>query len=143
MVISSLALHHLTTSEKRLVTGRVADVLATGGLYLNADVFSYASPTMAKAANDFGIEWIRTNFSNPPPELKPLKDALGDQAGPMGDAWIDHYINFNLPDPVDSLCHSPESGGNGDQAQMLVEAGFSEVAVPFRFWEIGILWALR
>lgn len=143
IVISSLALHHLTTPEKRLVTGRVAEVLAPGGLYLNADIFSYASPTMAKAANDFGIEWIRTNFSNPPADLKPLKDALGDHAGPMGDAWIDHYINFNLPDPVDSLCDASGSSPSGDQAQMLVEAGFAEVAVPFRFWEIGILWALR
>lgn len=144
IVISSLTLHHLTTAEKRSVSQRVASVLAPGGLFLNGDIFSYSSASMAKAANDFGIEWIRRNFSDPPAELRKLKEALGDQAGPMGEAWVDHYVNYNLPDPIDSLGRSGAAGDpKNDQAQMLIDAGFSEVAVPFRFWEVGILWAKK
>jgi tRNA (cmo5U34)-methyltransferase len=38
LVLSALAIHHLTSAEKRDLFGRVADVLAPGGLFALADV---------------------------------------------------------------------------------------------------------
>src|SRR5207253_2150326 len=60
MTLSAFALHHLTTSEKREVYQRIHDVLKPGGLFINADLFTYHSPTLARLATDFGLNWIRT-----------------------------------------------------------------------------------
>jgi tRNA (cmo5U34)-methyltransferase len=144
IVITALTLHHLSTSEKRRVYSRIASVLRLGGLFLNGDLFTYATPTLAQAAQDFGLDWIRKQFTNPDRTLKKARDSLGSKAGPMMDLWLDHYVKYNTPDPIES---SSDAGiGVGEvqgQASMLTAAGFREVACPFRFWEVGILWGLR
>lgn len=144
VVISALTLHHLSTSEKRRVYSRIASVLKPGGLFLNGDLFTYASPTLAQAAQDFGLNWIRKQFTNPDRRLKKARDSLGAKAAPMMDMWLDHCVRFNTPDPIESSADA----GIGvrtlqGQAAMLTESGFSEVACPFRYWEVGILWGLR
>ncbi len=145
IVISALALHHLTTTEKRKVYGRIASVLKPGGLFVNGDLFTFQSPTMARMANQFGLNWIRKQFSTPDQQFKHMRDSLGKRASPMMQAWLDHYVNANLPDPIESSVDSGADTARGlkGQARMLVEAGFSQVACPFRYWEVGILWAKR
>lgn len=142
LIVTTLTLHHLTTAQKRRAYKRIASVLAPGGLFINADLFTYTAPTMARMSNEFSVAWIRKQFTNPDPNLRVIRDALGNRASAMMNAWIEHCANHNIPDPIESWshCRSDQTGG---QAQMLLDAGFAEVACPFRYWSIGILWAKR
>ena len=145
LVISALTLHHLTPTEKKEVFQRIWSVLNPDGLFINGDIFTYQSPTMAHMANDFGLEWIRKQFTTPDPHLKSMLDSLGNRKSAMMESWLEHYMLYNLPDPIES---TDQAGCNLQnmhigQAEMLVEAGFSEISTPFRFWEVGIVWAKR
>ena len=145
MILSALALHHLTTDEKRGVYHRIGNVLKPGGLFINADLFTFQAPTLARSANQFATDYIRKQFTDPDPPLRAARDQLGARARPMMEAWLDHYRNYNFPDPVEGAADAGWEGGDPrrGQAAMLAEAGFTEVGCPFRYWELGILWAKR
>lgn len=147
VVISTLAIHHLTSVEKREAYGRIAAVLEDGGLFVNADLFSFQSPVLTEQAHRFLIDWIDRQFTNPDPHLRAAAEALGERREALRAAWIEHCENFNLPEPVESASEStrpPEqSPGTMGQASALLEAGFREVGCPFRYYQVGILWALK
>jgi hypothetical protein len=131
----------LTTSEKRSAYERIFSVLPPGGIFVNGDLFSYASKSMSDMATKFSINWIRKQFTDPEAHLRPLRDSLGHSAQTIMDAWIDHCTHHNLPDPIESQ-RADEVRIIG-QADMLLDVGFAEVACPFRYWGIGLLWAKR
>lgn len=144
LIITAMTLHHFTTAEKQRVYRRVASVLAPGGLFINGDLFTYASQTMARMASDFGVNWIRKQFTDPDPHLKEVRNSLGNRADSIMNAWIEHCENHNRPEPVESAGGLLKEGKKiVGQAQMLIDAGFAEVACPFRYWGIGVLWAKR
>lgn len=136
LVISALALHHLDVQEKKIAYSRIAQVLKPGGLFLNADFFTYEAELLAKQANQYGCNWIKRQFNNPDPEYQAMQAELGGRAAKLGEAWLDHYQHDNLPDPLHGQT-------NKAQASILRKAGFSQVECPFMFWELGIIWALR
>jgi SAM-dependent methyltransferase len=140
-IISSMAIHHLTTIEKRVVYDRVGKMLVPGGLFVNVDLFSYDTPELAELAQKFGVEWIKKQFSTPDRDLQTQLAKLGDRAQSIGQRWVDHYLNYNSPSPIHS--NSSTHSAVDHQAAMLIEAGFTQIEVPFRFWEVGILWAIR
>jgi len=145
IVVSALAIHHLRTAEKVAVYRRIARVLRPGGLFINADLFTFQSRTLAPAAEQFAMDYIDTQFTQPDEKNRLAWQTLGPLVIPMRQEWLDHYKKDNLPDPIEGPGDAGRLSGDAarGQAAMLTAAGFAEVACPFRYWELGILWAQR
>ncbi len=124
-VISAFTLHHFTDQQKRFTYRRIYDCLASGGVMLNGDLFNYESesPRMSKAALDFDVKWIRDHFAASAKKQPKMRE--------LCEQWVDHYYNDN--------CYSSVTA----QIKMLRAARFSEVANPFRYWQVGLLWGLK
>ena len=138
--ISALTLHHLNSDEKSLASARIAKLLKSGGLFLNADIFTYETEDVAGQANQYGVDWIRKQFTKPDDEYVEAYSALGDRAVDLGERWEKHYIEDNKPDPIYDYENLTPTRA---QASILHEVGFSKVECPFRFWELGITWAQK
>jgi SAM-dependent methyltransferase len=146
-VVTAFALHHLTDREKRRAYKRIFDVLEPGGLLLNADLFSFQSPTLKTAAQQFTIDYINKQHTRPDPEFIAAFRALGSDRERLRKAWVRHCRRFNLPAPVESaedgLLQQRRRKNIDGQAGMLLDAGFREVGCPLRHWQVGILWGLK
>lgn len=133
-VVSAFTLHHLESEEKTEVFRRIHSLLADGGLFLNLDLYTFQSPRLAKQALDFDLAWIDRHFglvgeSVTSPTLRHL-----------GEMWKEHYLKYNRTEPVErGNDRSPTLG----QEEMLRGIGFRETAMPFRYWQSGILWARK
>ena len=124
-IISAFTLHHFSAQQKRVAYRRVYDCLARGGVLLNGDLFNYEgeSSRMSTAALDFEVKWIRDHFADAAKSDPHMKDLCAK--------WVAHYYN-------DNSCNSITT-----QMKMLRDAGFREVANPFRYWQVGLLWGLK
>jgi SAM-dependent methyltransferase len=133
-VVSAFTLHHLDSEEKAEVFRRIHSLLADGGLFLNLDLYTFQSSRLAKQALDFDLAWIDRHFGlleegETSPALKHL-----------GELWKEHYLKYNRTEPVErGDDRSPTPG----QEEMLRRIGFHETAMPFRYWQSGILWARK
>lgn len=141
VVISAFTIHHLTQSEKARVYRRIHEALVPGGLFLNGDLFSFQSNRLARQALKFDLDWIDSRFDAPEPEFASAKGVRLDQRTELRDRWKEHYTEHNITEPVESSIDA--KGHAVGQASLLAESGFSEVAVPFRYWQVGILWAVK
>jgi len=124
-IISAFTLHHFSARQKRLAYRRVYECLARGGVLLNGDLFNYEgeSSQMSTAALDFEVKWIRDHFAEEAKKDPHMKR--------LCTKWVAHYFN-------DNSCNSITT-----QMKMLREAGFRQVANPFRYWQVGLLWGLK
>ena len=138
--ISALTLHHLNTDEKSLASNRIATLLKSGGLFLNADFFTYETADVAVQAHQYGIDWIYKQFTKPDEEYVETYNALGDRAAHLRERWVRHYTEDNKPDPIYEYENPTFTRA---QASILHKVGFSKVECPFRFWELGITWAKK
>lgn len=137
-VISAFTLHHLDHEQKAAVARRVHEVLRPGGIFLNADLFSFQSRRLARQALAFDLGWIqehlgpsaRTTGLDPIVQRRLLRQ------------WLTHYRRYNRLEPIENPTPQSKRGRPG-QAQLLTDAGFSVVAVPYRFWQTGILFAIK
>jgi len=146
-VVSAFALHHLTDREKRRAYARICGVLEPGGIFLNADLFSFQSPILKAAAQKFTLDYINKQHTQPDPEFLAAFRAVGSDRERLRRAWIRHCTLFNLPAPIESaedgIAKRRGKHTIDGQAQMLLDAGFLEVACPLRYWQVGILWGLK
>lgn len=146
-VVSAFALHHLSDREKIRAYQRIFDVLEPGGLFLNADLFSFQSASLKRQAQEFTISYINKQHVDPDPEFREAFLAVGDDRERLRKAWVLHCNRHNLPAPVESvadgLARHLRIGCQDGQASMLVKAGFSEVGCPLRYWQVGILWGRK
>jgi ubiquinone/menaquinone biosynthesis C-methylase UbiE len=129
-VISAFTLHHFTVQQKRIAYRRAHESLARGGVLLNGDLFNYEaeSPQMSTAALKFEVNWIRDHFRDAPESDVPMSVAHRQD---LSTKWVAHYYN-------DNSCNSIST-----QMKMLRAVGFREVANPFRYWQVGLLWGLK
>ena len=103
--ISSLALHHLTSSEKTSFFKYIYSHLADGGYFLNIDVVRSAAPAIEKWHMELWLEGILEQ--QPPPGFEEIfEDTVNTYKKD------DHYSKV---DPLES------------QMASLAEAGFKEV----------------
>ena len=146
-VVTAFALHHLTNREKRRAYRRIFEVLEPGGLFVNADLFSFQSPTLKAAAQKFTIDYINKQHTDPDPEFATAFRAIGPARERLRKAWVRHCNQFNIPAPIECAGDRPSgskrSSTHDGQAQMLLEAGFAEVGCPLRYWQVGILWGKK
>jgi ubiquinone/menaquinone biosynthesis C-methylase UbiE len=124
-IISAFTLHHFDKAQKEAAYQRVHECLAPGGVMLNGDLFNYEneSPEMSTAALNFEVQWIRDHFAEAADKDSQMKALCAK--------WVAHYLN-------DNSCNSVTT-----QREMLKKAGFDQVANPFRYWQVGLLWALK
>ena len=128
-VISAFTLHHLTREEKEEAYRRICELLEPGGIMINGDLFNYTSSDLAAYASDFDLAYISTNFDNP---NNFDSASIGEEKRiELKSRWLKHYKEDNILDSV------------GIQEEMLRKIGFSQTCCPFRFWQVGILWARK
>jgi SAM-dependent methyltransferase len=73
VVVSGFAIHHLEDGQKQRLIGRVAGLLAPGGLFANLDVVASATPELHA---EF-LELIRRAADDPEDRLAPIDAHLG------------------------------------------------------------------
>lgn len=145
-VITAFTLHHLSTDEKPEAFRRIYDMLEPGGVMINGDLLDYCSPELKKYARDFDNHWIESQFEHPDPRFTEAQSIPEEKRRELSTLWLTHYEKDNLLDPVEgtewidpSLVEEPSLG----QAKMLRDIGFRQVGCPFRYWQVGILWAKK
>lgn len=144
-VITGYMLHHYTADEKQRLYHRIHQLLRPGGIFVNADNFTFHSPTVAKYAVDFCIRWIEKQFSHPDSNLKAAFESLGPNVEKLRVNWIQHCKEENIPLPFESSFDTFEGGPNETRSEsdILREVGFREIACPFRYWLAGIVCAIK
>jgi SAM-dependent methyltransferase len=136
-VISAFTIHHLTHACKAMVYQRAYEVLADGGIFLNGDLFKYQSEDLSAFSDHFDNSWIAKQFKTPDSCFAQAINIASRKRGKLSTLWLDHYRNANLLEPIEN-----GTAGKG-QVDMLRDAGFHEVGCPFRYWQVGILWAKK
>lgn len=118
VVISALAIHHLSDAHKRRLFRRIAGVLAPDGYFGDGDDHLPEDPT-------FDARFAQIASTIPPPE---------DASGPGGRlpqrVWHQHE-KFDHPWTV------------AQETSALLGAGFEHVGVPWRFFAQAVVWAYR
>ena len=139
LVVSGFAIHHFSRSQKVLAYQRIYDVLGRGGVFINGDLFSFQSIELARAALDYDLNWIREQF-----EKNAQKGIVGissQKLQALKKNWLIHYQHDNRPEPLEDAYDS-KTGLRG-QFKTLVKIGFDQVECPFRYWQVGVVWAKK
>jgi tRNA (cmo5U34)-methyltransferase len=113
-VVSALAIHHLEDADKKVLFGRVHDVLRPGGVFVNAEQVLGPTPELAEL---YVETWQR------------LCRELG-----AGDAELTAAIERRRHD----RCADVES-----QLRWLREAGFPTADCLYKYWEQAVLVAVK
>jgi SAM-dependent methyltransferase len=143
-VVSGFTLHHLDEASKLNAFRTIFELMQEGGIFVNADLYSFQSPYFAKQADDFLIKWIDRQHTDPEPHLKSQFDALGSRQEEFKKRWIDHVQKYNCPLPVESGADALAAPvGTAGEAELLLQAGFREIACPMRYWQVGVIWARK
>ncbi len=110
-VVSSMAIHHLTLSEKIMLFKKVHSLLEDGGYFVNIDVVLPPTEALDQWYMEMWQEWMDA-----------AKSALGVKDEP-GVNIIERYKDLaeNKPDTLES------------QLKALIETGFSEVDCFYKY----------
>ena len=131
LVFSSFTIHHFTLSEKRKVFQKIYDLLAPGGILILCDRFNCSgeSPSITQAILHFEIRWVHEKFEK---EINlTQQSAEKSKLEDLRDKWITHYVQNDNPSSV------------SEHFEMLRQVGFSQVANPLRYYQIGVIWAKK
>lgn len=109
IVITALAVHHLSDDAKRGLYERIRRVLKPGGLFVNAEQVAGPNPVADERYTRIWLEQIR-QLGVPQPEIDRALDRM----------------SHDLCAPVDC------------QLGWLVEAGFSDVDCSFKAWRFAV-----
>ena len=89
----------------------------------------------------FDIDWMETQFKAPDPVFDEASTLDKSERRRLSELWVKHYLEHNRLEPIE------DASGTGSQykgqASMLLDAGFCEIAVPYRFYLSGLLWAIK
>jgi len=146
-VISVVALHHLTFEEKEKVYTTIHAVLEPGGLFLNGDLYSYQSLKLRQYAQDHIEKYNILKFSNPDISLNDVSGLTKNDLERILQLYLKHLREENRPLPIEVIKKDNERSGNipnyDSEAQLLRQIGFSEVECPYRYFQGGIIWAMK
>jgi ubiquinone/menaquinone biosynthesis C-methylase UbiE len=131
-VVTSLTVHHFSHRQKQQFYNLAYKVLRPGGVFINADLFSYADPELTEKALQFDLEWMRTQFKEPSRKFVEARALPRARRLELLERWLIHYSRDNRLEPIED---SEQTG----QAQMLKKAGFHDVTVAYRSSLSGIL----
>jgi hypothetical protein len=143
-VVAGFFLHHYDDSVKRLFYRRAAELIAHAGILVHGDLFNFRSQSVSAFAHDFGERWMRRQMTEPDPHLRARFDSVGSEIHRLRDEWLKHWNTDHIYTPIESTSGPNQRGTHVvGQAEMASDAGFGEVECPFRFWEVGVLWARK
>ena len=144
-VITAFALHHYNSAEKEHLYRQFHSVLEPGGLLLNADLFTYEAPDLARYASDDIENWNIRQFSAAAPSLSQKLEAFGQRPQEICEFFLRHIREYNTPLPVESdlIAADDSLSGQPGELQLLRKAGFRQVGCPYRCFQCGILWGRK
>lgn len=122
-IVSGFAIHHLEDDRKRALYGELFALLAPDGVFAHIEHVASGSPWMAQAYDKAMIEAIWRYRQRREPALT-HEQAAADYAN-RPDA------SANRLAPLDRQC------------DWLREAGFVDITVPFRWYEIAVFGGFR
>ena len=114
-VVSALAIHHLEDDDKRVLFGRVHDVLRPGGVFVNAEQALGPTPELAKLYIE---NWERD-----------VPRARRQRRGARRVAW--------------SAARHDRCADAESQLQWLRDAGFPTADCVYKYWEMAVLVAVK
>ncbi|MBX3421815.1 MAG: class I SAM-dependent methyltransferase [Pirellulaceae bacterium] len=131
LVFSAFTIHHFAADEKLFVIQRIYDLLTPGGIFILGDLFNCSgeSSWMTDTILDFEVKWMHENFTRAIEAAKDSKHVMNLEA--LRDNWIQHYLTDNRLSSV------------SEHFEMLRHVGFSEVANPLRYYQVGVVWARK
>ncbi len=147
-VISAFLIHHFSLKQRGDLYSRTFRVLNAGGVFVNADLFDFQSPTLSQYAEEIGEDWVSQQLSsNADSPYQPVVQRLSADVGNLRARWLKHLREENIPAPIEpteaTVAAAVRSNGTPSNSQMLLDAGFVEVGCPYRFWQAGVLWAKK
>lgn len=113
-VISALAIHHLEDADKRVLFGRIHDVLRPGGVFVNAEQVAGPTPELAQL---YEQTWQR------------MCRELGASESELG-AAIERRRHDRCTDVASQL-------------DWLAQAGFAVADCIYKYWEDAVLVAVK
>ncbi|BAZ13786.1 type 12 methyltransferase [Calothrix sp. NIES-4071] len=118
--ISSLAIHHLTDEMKQNLFIRIHETLSTDGCFWNADPTLPEAPVLAEVYKLAREEWATQQGTT-----------LGDVRARVGTSSTYGYSSQDQLATLEA------------HLQMLMQAGFSTVAVPWKYYGLTVFGGLR
>ncbi len=134
LIVSAFTLHHLKTDQKAEIFRMIYDLLEPDGIFLLGDLFNYGgeSSWLTSSIFNWEISWIESNFEQGAQDAEEAgKTQDGVHLRRLKEQWIRHYMADNKLDGVTT------------QLAQLRNVGFSEAGNPFRYWQVGLIWAKK
>jgi tRNA (cmo5U34)-methyltransferase len=128
-VVSAFAIHHLSHLQKIKVYKRMYEILRKGGIFINADLFTFQDSILSKQALDIDLNYINSQLSYK--NSKIIKNISQKERKYLIKRWQHHYLFEQTLEPIE------------EHVRILRDSGFSNVAVPFRYWQVGIFCARK
>lgn len=118
--VSSLAIHHLYDEMKLKLFQQIAASLSQNGCFWNADPILPESPTLTEIYQAVREEWASQQGTN----LADIRAKLGNSS-PQGHSSQDQLATLDT------------------HLQMLTQAGFQTVAVPWKYYGLAVFGGWR
>ncbi len=125
--VSAYCIHHYPLNVKETLYKKMYDFLDEGGILINVDLFTYASPSLRQQAHHFDIEYIKREFDDPSPMNIHSTQLPNELRHELKAKWLVHMDEDNILDSVES------------QLDILKKLGFREVECVFRYFQQGII----
>ena len=143
-IISVYTLHHFSPVFKRNLYTAFHKYLRPGGAFINADLFSFCTPWLARMAQLSVENWITKQFAEASKNSNKYSIKEPSEWKILTEHWLQHVQEQNYPIPA--LAASAETLTHGDQnidQILLTEAGFNAVECTFRYGQSAIIWAFK
>ena len=115
LVISSLAVHHLTSAEKRRLFDSLTEALVPGGWFVNGDVIRFDAPHLETLSSEMIKNWVRSK-------------------GWEEDEFMNRWQASDEHDDPDTLT---------DQLLWLRESGFESVTSIWQYYNFAVYGARK
>ena len=123
VILSSFAIHHLEDERKRTLYGELLDLLAPGGTFAHIEHVAADTAWVARSFDEAMIDAIWQHSRRADPSL--TRDAAAATYASRPDRDANRLV------PLDT------------QLAWLRDAGYTEVAAPFRWYEIAVFGGYR
>ncbi|MGF1677452.1 MAG: methyltransferase domain-containing protein [Rivularia sp. (in: cyanobacteria)] len=120
--VSSLAIHHLSDEMKAKLFQRIAKSLKSGGCFWNADPLLPESPTLAEIYNAAREEWTKKQGTT----IQSVRSRLASNSDS-----VDYSVSYGYSSQ-DQLATLDA------HLQMLANAGFNTIAVPWKYYGLAV-----
>jgi ubiquinone/menaquinone biosynthesis C-methylase UbiE len=140
IIMTAFVFQHFTKEEKEDAYLNVYRLLKPNGIFINCDIFGFYNDSINSFANQFGLNWIINQLSEPNAELMEnlikIKKVIKD-IELYKEKWVKHWNEDNILFPTHS-----ESNSISERAY-LKNAGFKEIEIIFRYWLAGIMISMK